>query len=70
MTRKSLVCLGNPPIAGCGRILTDEEREYYDCACEDCERAKDDAISEWRRGGDNPDLDRMFDDGTTVQKPN
>lgn len=55
-----LICLGETPIAGCGRILTDEERHYYGRACEDCTRKWSEAIEDWRRGGENAELDAMF----------
>jgi len=54
------ICLGTPPIAGCGRILTDEERHYYERACEDCTRAWGEAIEAWRSGGENAELDALF----------
>lgn len=58
---RTLICLGHPPLPGCGRVLTDEERHYYERCCEACERAWGDALHEWHRGGENPDFDRMFD---------
>lgn len=54
------ICLGRAPIAGCGRILTDDERHYYGDSCEACIRAWDDAIDDWRRGGENEWLDELF----------
>lgn len=59
--RHSLICLGQPPVAGCGAVLTDEERNYYEIACEACTRAWGDAIEAWRKGGENKALDAMFD---------
>ena len=61
MTLPVLICLGNAPIAGCGRVLTDEERYYYGTCCEACMRLWDEAIDAWRRGGENAALDTMFD---------
>jgi hypothetical protein len=57
---RPFICIGREPIAGCGRILTDEERYYYTDCCEACMRKWDDAIDEWRRGGENAVLDEMF----------
>lgn len=57
----SFICTGQPPIAGCGKVLTDEERHYYGASCEACERAWSAAIDAWRRGGENKELDAMFD---------
>lgn len=57
----SFICLGQPPVAGCGRILTDEERHYYENACEDCTRKWGKVIEAWRRGGENEELDAMLD---------
>jgi hypothetical protein len=62
VTRKSFICLGCDFIPGCGRVLTDEERHYYDRRCEDCTRAWDEAIDSWRLGEDNHYLDRLFSD--------
>ncbi len=63
MTSKSFVCLGLDFISGCGRVLTGEERHYYESSCEECMRAWDGAIDAWRRGQqDNPYLDRIFSD--------
>jgi hypothetical protein len=56
----SFICLGEAPIAGCGRILTDEERYYYSTSCEDCARLWGEEIDAWRAGGPNVELDRMF----------
>jgi hypothetical protein len=55
------ICIGRPPIAGCGKVLTDEERHYYEVCCEACMRAWGEAIEAWRRGGENHELDAMFD---------
>lgn len=54
------VCLGMHPVAGCGRILTDDERYYYGHSCEACTRAWNETIEAWRKGGENPELDKMF----------
>lgn len=56
----TFICLGQAPIAGCGRILTDEERHYYSFICEGCTRKWSEAIDDWRRGGENRELDAMF----------
>ena len=55
------ICIGTSPIDGCGKILTDEEREYYEVSCEACTRLWDQAIDAWRRGGENKALDQMFE---------
>jgi hypothetical protein len=57
-----LICMGEAPLPGCGRILTDEERHYYGTCCETCERAWGEAIESWRRGGSNELLDAMFNE--------
>lgn len=55
------ICLGQTPVAGCGKVLTDEERHYYGTACEACTRLWDETIDAWRAGGENKELDAMFD---------
>ena len=57
-----LICTGHWPVAGCGKLLSEEEREYYGSCCEECERDWSATIGTWRSGGENPDLDAMFDD--------
>lgn len=64
---ETLICLGRAPVPGCGRILTDEERHHYVACCETCTREWGRMIDEWRRGGKNEELDRMFDAGGTRQ---
>jgi|GEM_PF-6353529 len=61
------ICTGNHPVAGCGKALTDEEREYYESCCEECARAWSDTMSAWRRGEKNAELDAMFDAKPTMQ---
>ncbi len=56
-----MICTDYPPEPGCGNILTDEERHYYETSCEICTRRWDDRIDAWRRGGADVDLDKMFD---------
>lgn len=46
---------------GCGRVLTDEERHYYGATCEECERDQTERIAAWRAGGDDPELDALYD---------
>ena len=48
MSERSFICVGHPPLPGCGRVLTVEERVYYSGACETCERAWSEAIRDWR----------------------
>ena len=55
-----LVCQGQPPVAGCGNVLTADERHWYGTCCEACEEAWNDRIETWRRGGQDADLDTMF----------
>lgn len=57
----AFICIGEPPIAGCGKVLTDEERHYYERSCEECTRAWGEAIDAWRKGGENKELDAIFD---------
>ncbi len=61
------ICTGHEPMAGCGKVLLDEEREYYRSCCEECERAWSDMIGAWRRGAENKALDIMFDAKETRQ---
>jgi len=56
----TFICVGVRPFAGCGRTLSDEERHYYGTACERCTRLWGEAVTAWRRGGDDADLDKMF----------
>lgn len=46
----------------CGFILTEEEMHYYEIRCEKCERAYDERVERWRRGGEDAELDAMFDE--------
>lgn len=61
MIAKPLICVGRPPVAGCGKVLTDEELHYYEDSCEACMRLWGDVVAAWRRGGENAELDAMFD---------
>jgi hypothetical protein len=56
----TLICIGNPPIAGCGKVLTEEDRLYYGTACEHCTRDWCEAIDAWRNGGKNAELDAFY----------
>jgi hypothetical protein len=58
----SLICCGHYPITGCGAVLTAHERHYYGSCCEGCEREWGETIAAWRAGGENAELDAMFDD--------
>jgi hypothetical protein len=64
--RRTFICIGQFPLAGCGRVLTDEERHYYDSVCEECTREWGMVIDEWRRGAINEDLDKMFDESRQI----
>ncbi len=44
----------------CGALLMDEERYYYADRCNDCEVAWHARVERWRRGGDDPELSKMF----------
>ncbi len=56
----TLICLGQPPVTGCGAILTEEERHWYGYSCEKCQQEWFERIGSWRRGGQDRDLDEMF----------
>ena len=45
---------------GCGKPLTDEEREFYEDSCEQCEREDLERWQAWRHGADDPELDARF----------
>ena len=45
----------------CGAVLTDEERHYYGNRCEKCERAEFERVESWRHGGQDEELDRIYD---------
>lgn len=55
-----LICQGREPVAGCGSILTAEERHYYGDCCEQCEAQWCERMNVWRHGGEDEVLDRMF----------
>ncbi len=63
----TFICTGYEPVAGCGKVLTDDERAYYKDCCEECARDWGAAIGAWRNGEDNPELDAMFDAKPTRQ---
>lgn len=44
----------------CGKILTDEERHYYESRCESCEGDWANEIAEWREGGVNAKFDALY----------
>ncbi len=46
---------------GCGNVLTDEERHYYGKRCETCEREETERIAAWRAGGEDAELDALYD---------
>jgi len=60
MTREIFICLGYGHVAGCGRVLTAEEKHYYGACCESCMRVWHADIVAWREGGENKELDEMF----------
>lgn len=61
-----LVCRGRAPVPPCGAILTAEERHWYGTTCERCEVEWGERIDQWRRGGVDSELDRMFDEPRNV----
>lgn len=56
-----LLCQGQPPVPGCGKVLTPDERHWYGYCCEECEGEWSRRIEAWRRGGADTDMDKMFD---------
>jgi len=44
----------------CGRVLTDEERHYYERRCEQCERDEFERYQAWRLGAEDAELDAMW----------
>jgi tryptophanyl-tRNA synthetase len=51
----------------CGATLTDEERHYYAGNCEECEREHHQRIADWRAGGEDPELSRVYGSSETRQ---
>jgi hypothetical protein len=45
----------------CGKPLTGEEATYYEHRCEQCERDVFERVERWRKGEDDPELDRLYD---------
>lgn len=70
MTARSWICIGDTWGDGCGRVLTDEEREYYGTCCEACVRDSVERVRRWRQGGEDKELDLMFDGPQDGPKPN
>lgn len=44
----------------CGDALTPEEAHYYEFRCEECEGRWHERITRWRKGGNDPALDKLF----------
>lgn len=44
----------------CGSPLSAEEREYYGCRCEGCERLAWEALQRWKAGEPNQTLDALY----------
>lgn len=63
---RSWICVGDMWSDGCGRVLTDDERHYYETCCESCCREGLDRVLEWKRGGGDQSLDEMFDGPATT----
>ena len=53
-----------PICTTCGESLTRDEFEHYTDRCEDCEQDWHARITQWRAGGDDPELDRLYRDLT------
>lgn len=49
----------------CGKVLTDEEREWLAGRCIPCEDEWHARLGAWRRGGEDAELDAAF----SVPKP-
>lgn len=47
--------------AECGSMLTAEESFYYEYRCEGCESSWHERIERWRRGGEDKELDDLYD---------
>lgn len=57
----TMICVGDGFLgSGCGRVLNDDERNYYGIACEACISAGHDRIAAWREGADDPELDQIM----------
>lgn len=56
----TIICLGDHFAPGCGKILTDEEAEFYGTACEACARESAERLANWREGGEDEELDEIF----------
>ena len=47
----------------CTKNLTPSERYYYEYRCEECERDNFERYMEWLNGGDDPELDELYQGG-------
>lgn len=45
---------------GCNKPLTDEEIEYYEHSCNDCEVEELERYQRWRHGGEDEELDKLY----------
>ncbi|MDT4740247.1 hypothetical protein [Bradyrhizobium sp. WYCCWR 12699] len=54
------ICTGHDTIAGCGAVLTDEERRYYHVCCEKCEQEWLARIEAWRAGAADAEFDARW----------
>jgi hypothetical protein len=61
-----LICQGEHPVPGCGRVLTAEERHWYGDCCESCQREWNNRIDAWKSGGADVELDAMFETPVTM----
>ena len=55
-----LICTGHDTLAGCGAVLTDEERRYYGVSCEKCEQEWLARIEAWRAGAPDKEFDERW----------
>ena len=55
MTQTQYIC------TDCGNILTNEERYYYETRCDSCEWAWSDRMTKWMQGGEDEELDKLYD---------
>lgn len=57
----TFICLGLNPEPGCGKILTDEEREQHDDCCNACMATWEARYNRWENGAVDKELDDIFD---------
>lgn len=55
-----------PVCVACFKLLTDEERHYYEYRCEACEQKFSARLAYWRQGGADTELDALFGHATSA----